>query len=108
MNLELDDVETRALLNLLVETIENDRDPPSPRIRLLRQILAKFGELVPAPPPPARLRGPNTQHYRIVSAAVEILANTTVPLPPREIRRRLDDAGTTPLTGAITTIGRPR
>ena len=50
-DLDLDDVETRALLNVLMEAIENDRYPLSPRIRLLRQILAKFGELDPAPPP---------------------------------------------------------
>jgi hypothetical protein len=54
MNLELDDVKTRTPLNVLVEAIEADRYPFSPRIRLLRQILAKFGELAPAPPPPAR------------------------------------------------------
>jgi hypothetical protein len=28
MQLDLDDVETRALLNLLTEAIENDRYPP--------------------------------------------------------------------------------
>ena len=66
MRLELTDEETFALLNLLVETIEADRYPMSPRIRLLREILAKCGEvggLPPelaqklrryAPPPPAR------------------------------------------------------
>lgn len=54
MQLDLTDEETRALLNLLVEAIEADPNPPSPRIRLLREILAKFGELGPAPPPPAR------------------------------------------------------
>jgi hypothetical protein len=36
MQLDLDDKETLALLNLLVETIEGDRQPFSPRIRLLR------------------------------------------------------------------------
>jgi hypothetical protein len=66
MQLELTDEETFALLNLLVDTIEGDRYPMSPRIRLLREILSKFGEvggLSPdlsrslrrhAPPPPAR------------------------------------------------------
>jgi hypothetical protein len=54
MQLDLDDVETRALLNVLVEAIENDRYPLSPRVRLLRQVLAKFGPMAPAPPPPAR------------------------------------------------------
>jgi hypothetical protein len=54
VNLDLDDVETRALLNVLVEAIEADRYPLSPRISVLRQILAKFGSMAPAPPPPAR------------------------------------------------------
>jgi hypothetical protein len=63
---KLTDEEILALLNLLVDTIETDRYPLSPRIRLLREILGKFGEMgsVPpelaqklrryAPPPPAR------------------------------------------------------
>ena len=56
MNLELTDEETLALLNLLVETIEADDRYPffSPRIRVLREILAKFGEMAPKPSPPAR------------------------------------------------------
>jgi hypothetical protein len=66
MILDFSDEETRALLNLLIETIENDRYPRSLRIRLLREILGKCGEvggLSPelaarlrryAPPPPAR------------------------------------------------------
>jgi hypothetical protein len=52
VQLDLTDEETRALLNLLVETIEADKFPLSPRIQILRAILAKFGP--PAPPPPAR------------------------------------------------------
>ena len=39
MQLDLDDEETLALLNLLVDTIEADRYPMSPRIRLLQKIL---------------------------------------------------------------------
>jgi hypothetical protein len=66
MQLELTDEETRALLNLLIDVIEADRYPNSPRIRLLQAILAKCGDvggLPPelaarvrryAPPPPAR------------------------------------------------------
>jgi hypothetical protein len=54
MHLDLTEEETFALLNLLTETIENDRYPLSPRIRTLRSILAKFGPMAPAPPPPAR------------------------------------------------------
>jgi hypothetical protein len=54
MQLELTDEETFALLNLLVETIEADKFPLAPRLRILRAILAKFGPMAPAPPPPAR------------------------------------------------------
>jgi hypothetical protein len=66
MILDLSDEETRALLNVLIEVIENDRCPRSQRIRLLQEILAKCGEVGGsrrrlaarlrrcAPPPPAR------------------------------------------------------
>jgi hypothetical protein len=54
MHLDLSDEETLALLNLLTDTIENDRYPLSPRVQMLRGILAKFGPMAPAPPPPAR------------------------------------------------------
>jgi hypothetical protein len=66
MQLDLSDEEARALLNVLVEVVEADRYPNSPRIRLLQEILAKCGEvggLPPelaarvrryAPPPPAK------------------------------------------------------
>jgi len=68
MHLDLTDEETLALLNLLIETIEADRYPMSPRIRLLQAILGKCGEVGGpqpdldssgsfrryAPPPPAR------------------------------------------------------
>ena len=50
MQFELTDEETLALLNLLVETIEADKFPRSPRIRILRATLAKFGPMAPAPP----------------------------------------------------------
>ena len=45
MNLDLDDDETRALLNVLVDVIEADKYPLSPRVRLLKDILAKIGEV---------------------------------------------------------------
>jgi len=51
VTLDLTDEETFALLNLLVDTIEADRYPMSPRIRLLREILGKFGQIGPASPP---------------------------------------------------------
>ena len=50
MKLDLTDEETFALLNLLVDTIEADRYPMSPRIRLLREILAKCGDVGGVPP----------------------------------------------------------
>jgi hypothetical protein len=51
MHPDLTDEETRALLNLLVETIEADRYPFSLSVRVLREILAKLGEMGPKPPP---------------------------------------------------------
>jgi hypothetical protein len=45
MHLDLSDAETLALLNLLIDTIEADRYPMSPRIRLLQAILGKCGEV---------------------------------------------------------------
>jgi hypothetical protein len=64
MQLDLTDEETLALLNLLTETIENDRYPLSPRIRTLRDILAKFGPMGPAPRPPARPPTPEERDPR--------------------------------------------
>lgn len=70
MHLDLTDDEARALLNLLIDVIEADRYPNSPRIRLLREILGKRGEVGGlsrelaarlrryGPPPPARLPTP--------------------------------------------------
>ena len=43
MHLDLTDEKTLALLNSWVETIEADRYRFSPLIRVLSQILAKFG-----------------------------------------------------------------
>jgi hypothetical protein len=71
MILDLSDEETLALLNLLIDTIENDLYPRSPRIRLLQAILGKCSEvggLSPelaarlrryAPPPPAQWPTPD-------------------------------------------------
>jgi hypothetical protein len=53
MQLELTDEEAGALLGLLNRTIENDRYPLSPRIRVLRDIRAKLPG-APAEPPPVR------------------------------------------------------
>jgi hypothetical protein len=43
MQLDLDDEETRALLNVLIEAIDADCYPLSPRVQLLQQILARLG-----------------------------------------------------------------
>jgi hypothetical protein len=64
MQLDLRDEETLALLNLLVETIEADKFPLSPRVQILRAILAKFGPLGPAPPSPARPPTPEERDPR--------------------------------------------
>ena len=45
VHLDLTGGEILALLKLLIETIEADRYPMSPRIRLLQAILAKCGEV---------------------------------------------------------------
>jgi hypothetical protein len=45
VQLDLTDAEALALLNLLIDTIEADRSPNWPRIRVLRAILAKFGSV---------------------------------------------------------------
>jgi len=50
MILDLDDGETRALLNLSVDGIEADRYPLSPRVRVLKDILVKCGEMGGLPP----------------------------------------------------------
>jgi hypothetical protein len=61
MKLDLDDEEKLALLNLLTDAIETDRYPLSPRVQVLRRILAKFGPIGPAPPRPSR---PSTAEER--------------------------------------------
>jgi hypothetical protein len=81
MTLDLSDAETRALLDLLTGAIAADRYPLSPRVRVLRGILAKFGEMEgispelaeklcrqalppPAPPPPRVYAPPTKGRYR--------------------------------------------
>jgi hypothetical protein len=54
MQIALNDEEKLALLNLLVETIEAERYPVSPRIQALRRVLAKFGPDGAGATPPAR------------------------------------------------------
>jgi hypothetical protein len=81
MNLDLTDEETRALLNLLIDAIEDDRYPLSPRIQTLRAVLMKFAKMEgvapelaaklrryappPAPSPPPKVYEPPTKgRYR--------------------------------------------
>ena len=82
MQLDLDEDEARALLNLLIVAIEADRYPMSRRIRVLKDILMKFGEMgglspemaqrlrrytspPPAPRPPPRVyEPPNRGRYK--------------------------------------------
>jgi hypothetical protein len=75
MRLDLTDDEARALLNVLIEVIENSRYPMSPSIRVLQAILSKCGTLsgLPSelaarlrryttPPPPARRPSPEERN----------------------------------------------
>jgi hypothetical protein len=57
MNIDLSDDETAALERLLSETINGDRYPLSPRILILKAILAKIR------PEPVRKPLPPLQHY---------------------------------------------
>ena len=45
MTLDLSDEETRALLNVLMDAIEDARYPLSPRIQTLRAILMKIAKM---------------------------------------------------------------
>ena len=59
MILDLTDEETDALARLLSKTIDDDRYPLSPRIRMLRGILAKIRpEPVREPLPPPKVYAP--------------------------------------------------
>ena len=60
MQLDLTD-ESSALRRLLIDTIEYDRYPLSPRIQTLLRILAKFEPLAPPPPPPVRPPTPDVR-----------------------------------------------
>ena len=57
MMLDLTDEETEALASLLRRTIDDDRYPLSPRIQILKGILAKIR------PEPAREPLPRLKHY---------------------------------------------
>ena len=59
MKLELNDVQTAALIRLLSRTIDVDRYPLSPRIWVLREILTKL-----RPEPPWAMPLPPLRHYQ--------------------------------------------
>ena len=66
MTLDLTEEETAALARLLTKTIDADRYPLSPRIQLLKGMLAKIR---PEPerqplPPPKRYEPPRSGRYR--------------------------------------------
>ena len=59
MHLDLSDDEAAALTQELHAIVENDRYPLSPRIRTLREILAKLGpEPTSEPLPPPKIYAP--------------------------------------------------
>jgi hypothetical protein len=59
MTFDLTDEETAALVRLLSDTIENDRYPLSPRVQLLKAILAKIRpEPAREPLPPPKVYAP--------------------------------------------------
>ena len=60
MQLDLSDEETTALARLLIDTIDGDRYPLSPRVQMLKGILAKIRpEPMREPlPPPKRYEPP--------------------------------------------------
>jgi hypothetical protein len=66
MSPELTDEQTEALVRLLSRTIDDDRYPLSPRMRVLKDILAKFRpEPVRPPLPPRRhYEPPRAGRYR--------------------------------------------
>jgi hypothetical protein len=69
MQLDLTDEEASALRTLLADTIEYDRYPLSPRVQMLRGILAKFAPMAPPPSPPAR---PPTPASRVREPATPV------------------------------------
>jgi len=83
MQLDLDDEEKLALLNLLTDAIETDRYPLSPRVQVLRRILAKFGPIGPRPPRPARLQRNATLRRRAsgISTMAEIACGEAKDFP---------------------------
>jgi hypothetical protein len=95
MQLELTDEETLALLNLLTKAIESDPFPLAPRVQQLRAILAKFGPIGPAPPPPARRPTPEETLARL---ACFVVADLTDPSSvPHELATTVPFLRTTPV-----------
>jgi hypothetical protein len=94
MQLDLTDEETLTLLNLLVEVIEADRYPLSPRISMLRAILAKFGPMGPAPPPPARPPTPEERDPRRRPRSKPPCATPSIYDPARLLVEGMDSTWT--------------
>ena len=87
MQLDLDDEEKLALLNLLTDAIETDRYPLSPRVQVLWRILAKLGPIGPTPPPPAR--SPTAEGARSGTTAARIsAAGEMIPVRGKSNRRK--------------------
>jgi hypothetical protein len=66
-HLDLDDTEADALVSLLRRTIDDDRYPLSPRIRVLKEILAKLRPqpvCAPLPPPPKVYAPPTRGRFK--------------------------------------------
>jgi len=67
MRLDLSDEETSLLTTLLARVIDADHYQLSPRVRMLKAILAKLrGEppRAPSPPPPPQYEPPSRGRYR--------------------------------------------
>ena len=67
MNLDLNDVQTEALIRELSHLIQNDRYPFSPRIVALKEILGQLRpepEREPPPPPPKVYAPPTKGRWR--------------------------------------------
>jgi len=106
VNIDLDDNETRALLNVLIEVIDADKYPLSPRVRLRREVLAKFGEIGGLPaelerklrravPPPTTPRPPPKVYEPPSKGPVQaaVIGLRVKPRAPLSGASRADQAG---------------
>jgi len=88
MILDLSDEQTRALLNVLIDTIEADHYPNSPRIRRLQEILGKCGEIGGLSPElAARLRRympPQSARQRSTASTVRTASFSVISRPDKQ------------------------